>query len=220
MFNDIQSLQNNHLPYLFHDSSIYTVSKIQYEQYIHLIEQYEALFNTLPFSTQDTPYLYDVGRDLYFYLSNKPNQLIEHPSYSLIYLVRSTLLLLVKKSEAFTKTAKNIQQDTELSFIYSTMLMSAIWEFHKAAQKIDNIYFEIQTTLIFKNIDLRTLFSEKYVEIEPYPKKFATLQQKLAKLYSNLVKENPSFFENLIEQANVDFSSYLKIYHFIPKGDA
>lgn len=220
MFNDIQSLQNNHLPYLFPDSSIYCISKKQYDQYINLIEQYDALFNTLPFFSHDTPYLYDIGRDLYFYLSNKPNQLIENSSYSLIYLVRTTLISLVTQSPAFKKTMHRIQQDTELSFLYSTMLMNALWEFHKAAQEIDNIYFEIQSTLIFKNIDLRTLFSEKYVEIEPYPKKFATLQQKLAKLYSNIVKQNPLFFENLIEQANLDFSSYLKIYHFIPKGDA
>lgn len=220
MFNDVQSLHNNHLPYLFSDSSIYSISEKQYEQYILLIEKDDALFNTLPFFAQDTPYLYEVGRDLYFYLSNKPNKLIEHPSYALIYLVRSTLLSLITKSKSFNKTMNDIQQDTKLSFIYSTMLMDALWKFHNMAQEVENIYLEIKTTLIFKNIDLRILFSEKYVEIEPYPKKFATLQQKLAKLFLTLVKQNPQSFENLIEQASLDFSSYLQIDCFIPKGDA
>lgn len=219
MFNDIQSLQNNHLPYLFPDSSIYSVSKKAYEQYILLIEQYDALYNTLPFFSQNTPYLYDTGRDIYFYLSNKPNQLIEHPSYPLIYLVRSTLLSLVTKSESFKKTMNYIEQDSELSFIYSTMLMDTLWKFHKQAQEVESIYLEIQKTLLFKNIDLRTLFSEKYVTIEPYPKKIATLQQRLAKLYINLVRQKPESFENLIEQARLDLLNYYEIYHFKPKGD-
>lgn len=219
MFNDIQSLQNNHLPYLFSDSSIYLISKRQYEQYILLIEKYDALFNTLPFFSQDTPYLYDTGRDLFFYLSNKPNQLLEDSSHSLIYLVRSTLLILVTKSDSFKKTMNFIKQDTELSFIYSTMLMDALWKFHNEAQKVERIYSEIQSTLLFKNIDLRSLFSEKHLSIEPYPKKIARLQQKLAKLYIKLAKEKPQSFEGLIEQSGVDFLSYLEIYHFTPKGD-
>lgn len=191
------------------NTSLYSISNEQYTEYITFTKNHEGLFNILPLNNLNAFYIVEMARDLYFKLTTNENE--ENQTYRLIYVTRTALIDYISQSEAFIQQAKIIQGNKELAFIYSTMLMRSIAQIYYKIPTIENISIDIFTILNSKNVDLRILFSEEYTSFEPYPKKLATLQQQLTKLYTRFFIKESELCTDYIEQATRDCHLYYQV---------
>lgn len=219
MLNKLHYFISTSVATLLADNSIYAVSSARYDEYDILLKKHKALLSTLPMTPYNAFYIKELGRDFFFYLTVPPEEILENPTNKLIYIIRATLLEAIVNTPAFQSTYKKIHYDSEQAFIYSTMLISAISKVNTLLDDVEEIEKDIYNLLKFNKLDLRTLFSEQYTSIEPYPKKLASYQRKLAKSYLSFFAKEPIIFENLLNQAAIDFSIFQEILRFKPDSE-
>lgn len=194
------------------ENSLYSVKKEQYARFDYFLDLFEPLVLTMPYEQLEIPYLSEMSRDLFFLLTTVDEEPMENPMLQMIYITRSKLINLVRRTKSFQKTQDLIQHDEKQAFIFSILTLSTLWKWHITLNIDEELTSELRDIMFSNQFDLRTLFSEDFSAIEPYPKRVVNVQFKVAKFYDSAVKNDPNGLDDAVQTAYIHMKNYMRIH--------